>query len=302
MPIIEARDVVKRYGDFTAVKGITFSVEAGEFFGLLGPNGAGKTSAIRMMYGFSPVSAGNMRIFDMDIRTDWRKIRSRLGICQQDNTLDPDLTVEQNLLLYARYFEIEKSRAHKRAEELLGFFALTNKRKAKVMELSGGLARRLQLARALMSDPELLILDEPTTGLDPQSRHQVWDRLSQLKKGGLTMLLTTHYMDEAESLCDRLVIMDHGTIISEGRPDAMIAEHAAESVIEIQGPDNALRDYVSEHDVKHDDLGERIILYTEANGRFEQEVREQFCQASCLFRTGNLEDVFLRLTGRELRE
>jgi len=302
MNVIEARDVVKRYGEFVAVDGINFGVAGGEFFGLLGPNGAGKTSAIRMMYGFSPVTSGRMKVFGMDIETDWREIRTRLGVCQQENTLDPDLTVEQNLLLYARYFEKEQTRARERAEELLAFFALTHKRNAQVIELSGGLARRLQLARALVSDPELLILDEPTTGLDPQSRHQLWDRLAELKKRGLTMLLTTHYMDEAESLCDRLLIMDHGRIIAEGRPRDLIAEHAAESVIEIEAPDAALKDYIREHQVKHDDLGERIIIYAQANGTLESEVRARFCSAACLFRAGNLEDVFLRLTGRELRE
>ena len=167
---------------------------------------------------------------------------------------------------------------------------------------SGGLARRLQLARAMVADPELLILDEPTTGLDPQSRHQLWDRLAELKKRGLTMLLTTHYMDEAESLCDRLLIMDHGRILAEGRPRDLIAEHAAESVIEIEGAGEELRDYIRGRSVKHDDLGARIIIYAEANGTLEKEVREKFCSSSCLFRTGNLEDVFLRLTGRELRE
>ncbi|MEJ2039732.1 MAG: ABC transporter ATP-binding protein, partial [Desulfosarcinaceae bacterium] len=222
MKVIEARDVVKRYGAFTAVNGVSFAVESGAFFGLLGPNGAGKTSMIRMMYGFSPVSDGQLKVFGMDIRRDWRAIRTRLGVCQQDNTLDPDLTVEQNLMLYARYFQLSGAEARQRAGELLEFFALTGKRGAKVMELSGGLARRLQLARALMSEPELLILDEPTTGLDPQSRHQVWERLAELKKRGLTMLLTTHYMDEAESLCDRLVIMDHGRIIGQGRPRELI--------------------------------------------------------------------------------
>jgi lipooligosaccharide transport system ATP-binding protein len=302
MSIIEARTVAKRYGEFTAVDGVSFAVESGEFFGLLGPNGAGKTSAIRMMYGFSPVTSGKMLVFGLDIESDWRAIRSRLGVCQQENTLDPDLTVEQNLLLYARYYEIERSVARQRAEELLGFFALSHKRGAKVAELSGGLARRLQLARAMIADPELLILDEPTTGLDPQSRHQLWDRLAELKKRGLTMLLTTHYMDEAESLCDRLLIMDHGRILAQGRPRDLIAEHAADSVIEIEGPGADLRDYVRERGVRHDDLGGRIIVYAEADGSLEREVREKFCSASCLFRPGNLEDVFLRLTGRELRE
>lgn len=302
MNIIEARDIVKKFGELTAVDGIRFSVKRGEFFGLLGPNGAGKTSAIRMIYGFSPVTSGQMKIFGLGIQNDWRKIRSRLGVCQQENTLDPDLTVEQNLLVYARYFEMERYRARQRSEELLGFFALNHKRKAKVMELSGGLARRLQLARALMAQPELLILDEPTTGLDPQSRHQVWDRLLELKKRGLTMLLTTHYMDEAESLCDRLLIMDHGRIIAQGNPRDLIKEHAAESVIEIENPDEALRAYIERNGVKHDDLGQRVILYADGDGGLEDTIRSEFCMETCLFRAGNLEDVFLRLTGRELRE
>ena len=301
MHVIEALNLVKQFNGFTAVDGVNFSVESGEFFGLLGPNGAGKTSAIRMIYGFSPITGGEMRVFGMDIRKDWRKIRTRLGVCQQENTLDPDLTVEQNLLLYARYFDIDRNKARDRAEELLDFFALANKRNARVMELSGGLARRLQLARALMAGPELLILDEPTTGLDPQSRHQVWDRLFELKKQGLTMLLTTHYMEEAESLCDRLVIMDHGRIVVRGKPRDLITEHAAESVIEIEGPGNDLKAYLQHHGVKVDDLGERMIIYA-PRGDLENEIRTRFCVESCLFRAGNLEDVFLRLTGRELRE
>lgn len=302
MSIIEARQVVKRFGQLIAVNKVNFSVEPGEFFALLGPNGAGKTSTIRMIYGFSPLTGGEMKIFGLDIRKDWRRIRSRLGVCQQDNTLDPDLSVVQNLLLYARYFEMDKNAAVKRSTELLDFFALTNKRDAKVMELSGGLARRLQLARALMADPELLILDEPTTGLDPQSRHQVWDRLLALKKRGLTMVLTTHYMDEAENLCDRLVILDHGKIIAEGRPRDLISRYAAESVIEVDGPGEHLIKYIKEHKVEHDDLGERIIIYTEPRGELESRIRTDFCMESCRFRSGNLEDVFLRLTGRELRE
>lgn len=302
MHVIETREIVKQFGRFTAVDGVSFQVESGEFFGLLGPNGAGKTSVIRMIYGFSPFTSGEMLVFGMDIQTEWRKIRMRLGVCQQENTLDPDLTVEQNLTLFARYFDISRKKARERAEAQLDFFALTNKRKAKVMELSGGLARRLQLARALIAEPQLLILDEPTTGLDPQSRYQVWDRLFELKKRGLTMLLTTHYMSEAESLCDRLLIMDHGKVIAEGRPRRLIAEHAAESVIEIDGPDEELRRYIRERSIRHDDLGERIILYTEANGELETEIRRRFCMEACIFRAGNLEDVFLRLTGRELRE
>lgn len=302
MSIIEARQVVKRFGSFTAVDDVNFTVEHSDFFALLGPNGAGKTSTIHMIYGFSPLTAGRMEVFGLDIRRDWREIRSRLGICQQENTLDPDLTVEQNLVLYSRYFEMDKTTARRRAGELLDFFALTGKRKAKVMELSGGLARRLQLARALIAEPELLILDEPTTGLDPQSRHQVWDRLLALRKRGLAMVLTTHYMDEAESLCNRLVIMDHGRIIAEGRPAELIREHAAESVIEIDGPSEELRNYIREEKVKHDDLGDRLIIYTEPRGELESRVRERFCVESCRFRAGNLEDVFLRLTGRELRE
>ncbi|MGD8542274.1 MAG: ABC transporter ATP-binding protein [Desulfobacteraceae bacterium] len=301
-PIIEAQNLVKRFGNFTAVDDVSFSVESGVFFGLLGPNGAGKTSVIRMTYGFSPVTSGRMEVFGEDIRTDWRHIRSRLGVCQQENTLDPDLTVEQNLMLYARYFEIGRTEATERAKSLLAFFALMPKRRAKVMELSGGLARRLQLARALMAQPELLILDEPTTGLDPQSRHQVWDRLFDLKKRGLTMLLTTHYMDEAETLCDRLLIMDHGRIIAEGRPEDLKRDHAAENVIEIGNPGDAVRRYVQDRGVDHDDLGERIVVYAEDRGKLENEIRERFCEEACLFRPGNLEDVFLRLTGRELRE
>ncbi len=304
MSIIEALKVVKRFGDLTAVDGVSFTVERGEFFGLLGPNGAGKTSVIGIIYGFSPVSDGEMNVFGLNVRTNWREIRYRLGVCQQENTLDPDLTVEQNLLLYARYFDMERKRARNRAEELLHFFALAHKRNSKVMELSGGMARRLQLARSLISEPELLILDEPTTGLDPQSRRQVWDRLFKLKKRGLTMLLTTHYMDEAESLCDRLMIMDHGKIIAEGRPGDLIFEHAAESVIEIENPINELRSYLKSLYVRHDDLGDRIVVYADSGGRLEREVRRWFCGDSspCRFRSGNLEDVFLRLTGRELRE
>ncbi|HSQ84717.1 MAG TPA: ABC transporter ATP-binding protein, partial [Desulfobacterales bacterium] len=200
--IIEIRNLVKQFDGFTAVNDISFSVDQGEFFGLLGPNGAGKTTTIRMLYGFSPPTRGELRIFGMDIRTDYRKIKSKIGVCQQDNTLDPDLSVEQNLHVFAGYFSIPKKEAGKRTKELLDFFALSHKQDAKVMELSGGMARRLILARSLINQPELLILDEPTTGLDPQSRHQVWEKLKNLKKTGLTVVITTHNMEEASHLCD----------------------------------------------------------------------------------------------------
>jgi lipooligosaccharide transport system ATP-binding protein len=240
-PIIQAEYLCKQYDGFTAVDSISFEVQPGECFGLLGPNGAGKTSAIRMIYGFAPVSGGRLRVFGLDIETEWRQIRSRIGVCQQDNTLDPDLSVLQNLLVFAGYFRIPARKARQRAEELLHFFALEKKIEAKVGELSGGLARRLTLARALINDPELIILDEPTTGLDPQSRHQLWERLQHLRALGKTFLLTTHYMEEAAQLCDQLMIMDHGKILIHGTPAGLISEHIGTSIIEVGGAGPELR-------------------------------------------------------------
>ena len=300
--IIEVENLYKKFGNVTAVDGISFSVKRGEFFGLLGPNGAGKTTTIRMLYGFSPPSEGDIRVFDIDIVNGWREIKSRVGVCHQDNTLDPDLTVVQNLHVFASYFYIPATRAKERAEELLDFFALTHKKDAKVAELSGGMARRLILARALINRPELLVLDEPTTGLDPQSRHQLWDKLQALKKSGLTVLITTHYMEEAAQLCDRLVIVDHGKILVDGSPAALIAEHAGRHVCEVEGPDEGLREFLKEKEVAHDDLGERILVYTSEDASLNDTIREKFCMDKCTFRNGTLEDVFLRLTGRELRE
>ncbi len=300
--LIEARNLVKTYNGVAAVDGISFRVSAGECFGLLGPNGAGKTTTIRMLYGFSPISQGRLTLFGQDINTHWRTIKGRIGVCQQDNTLDPDLTVEQNLLVYAGYFSISAAEARARAAELLEFFALAHRKDARVMELSGGMARRLILARSLVNRPELLILDEPTTGLDPQSRHQVWEKVAALKKMGLTVLLTTHYMEEAASLCDRLMIIDHGKILVEGGPDELITRHAGRQVIEIEGADAALRDYLAAQGVQMDDLGEKVIVYTPEGSDLLRDIREKFCSERCTFRNGTLEDVFLRLTGRELRE
>jgi lipooligosaccharide transport system ATP-binding protein len=300
--IIDVQNLVKQYNGFTAVDDISFSVNKGEFFGLLGPNGAGKTTTIRMLYGFSPPTRGELRIFGKDIGIDWRRIKAGIGVCQQENTLDPDLSVEQNLHVFAGYFAIPKREAAERSSELLDFFALGHKKDAKVAELSGGMARRLILARSLINRPDLLILDEPTTGLDPQSRHQVWEKLKALKEAGLTVVISTHNMEEASRLCDRLVIVDHGKILVEGSPDELIGRHAGKNIIEIEGPDRALIEYVKTHNIEHDDLRRRLILYVPEGTDLNSTIRERFCNEKCIYRNSTLEDVFLRLTGRELRE
>jgi len=302
MGILRVAGLTKVFDGLTAVDGISFSVEKAEIFGLLGPNGAGKTSTIRALYGFSPITSGQVEVFGLDIGEHWREIRSRLGVCQQENTLDPDLTVLENLLVFASYFDIPKAEAQKRAEELLAFFALEGRKRFHYDDLSGGMARRLMLARSIINDPELLILDEPTTGLDPQSRGALWDRLEELRKRGLTILLTTHYMEEAARLCDRLVIMDHGRILVEGAPADLIAEHAGRQVMEIEDPAPELLRYLADAGARYDDLGRRLIAYSQTDGALFDEVCERFSPQSRAIRPASLEDVFLRLTGRELRE
>jgi len=302
MKVIEVQNLHKRFNGLVAVDAISFGVERAEFFGLLGPNGAGKTTTIRMLYGFLPSTEGSIRIFGMDISRDWRQIKARIGVCQQDNTLDPDLTVEQNLHVFAGYFSIPKKEAFERGRQLLDFFALSHKKNAKVLELSGGMARRLILARALINQPDLLILDEPTTGLDPQSKHQVWEKLETLKEKGLTALITTHNMEEATRLCDRLVIVDHGNIMVEGRPQELIARYAGRNVVEVEAPRQELREYVSTHHIEHDDLGRRMVLYSPEGSDLDKTIRDRFCTGTCTYRNSTLEDVFLRLTGRQLRE
>lgn len=300
--VVAVEGLVKRFRNLTAVDGISFRVQRGEFFGLLGPNGAGKSTTIRALYGFSPPTSGRVRVFGMDIATHWRPIKKRLGVCHQENTLDPDLTVEENLWIFAGYFGIPFKEATTRASELLDFFALTQKRFSRVADLSGGMMRRLILARALINRPELLILDEPTTGLDPQSRHLLWQKLESLKADGLTVVLTTHYMEEAARLCDRLVIMDHGRILVEGAPNALVERYAGADVVEIEEPDEMLRRYVREKSLEHDDLEDRLLLYVPEGSALLDVVRTQFCVRKCTWRRSTLEDVFLRLTGRELRE
>ncbi len=300
--VIEARGLTKRYGALTAVDDVTFEVERGACFGILGPNGAGKTTTIRMAYGFSPVSAGELRVFGLDVTRDLPAIKARLGVCQQGNTLDPDLTVAENLLVYSRYYGLPRATAERRAAELLAFIALEGRRDAPVAALSGGLVRRLMLARALINEPELLILDEPTTGLDPQSRHALWERLGELRRRGLTILLTTHYLEEAARLCTRLVIMDRGRILVEGAPRDLVREHVGASVVEVAEPTAELRAFVRERSLRVDDLGDRLIVYAGDGQGLYGEITARFCGGECLLRPATLEDVFLRLTGRDLRE
>jgi lipooligosaccharide transport system ATP-binding protein len=300
--IVKAENVLKKFGDFVAVNRISFQVATGECFGILGPNGAGKTTTVRMVYGFSPMSGGSLKVFGLDISRDWRQIKSRIGVCQQENSLDPDLTVLQNLEVFARYFDMPKKEARKKAMELLDFIALNHRLNAPVTELSGGMMRRLVLARSLINNPDLLILDEPTTGLDPQSRHQMWDKLEELRGKGISILLTTHYMEEASRLCDRLIIIDHGLILVEGKPEELIREHVGGNVIEIAGPTDELRSFIQSRQLPYEDLGHRLIAYCQDRGELYQRITRDFCKEGCVMRLATLEDVFLKLTGRELRE
>lgn len=301
-PVIKVEKVTKRFGTFAAVDGVSFEVRPGECFGILGPNGAGKTSTIKMIYGFSPISEGGLQVFGLDIRRKWREIRAQIGVCHQENSLDPELTVLENLIVYARFFDINRAAARRRALELLDLIALGQRRDSPVSELSGGMMRRLVLARALINNPCILILDEPTTGLDPQSRHQIWERLENLRADGISILLTTHYMDEAERLCDRLIIMDHGKILVEGAPGDLIRQYAKRNIIEFSNPAGEARNYLRENGIVHDDLGSRIISYFDARDNQYRTVRDEFCKEGCIIRLATLEDVFLKLTGRALRD
>jgi lipooligosaccharide transport system ATP-binding protein len=301
-PIITAANLTKRFGDFTAVDGITFAIYPGECFGFLGPNGAGKTSAIRMLYGFYPMSGGTLMILGRDVYRSLREIKYKIGVCQQDNTLDPDLTVRENLLVFARYFDLGRKEAEKRAAELLDFFGLTHKQNARIPDLSGGLQRRLVVARALINDPTLLVLDEPTTGLDPQSRHQLWDKLRELKSRGLCILLTTHYMDEAAQMCDRLMIIDQGRILVEGAPLDLIRRYIGGNVIEVEQPGEDLPGFLKGEGISFETESTRLLIYTGDGEALFRRISQQYCTAGCTLRQATLEDVFLKLTGRGLRE
>ena len=305
--MISARGLRKTFGEFEAVRGIDVDVRRGEAFGFLGPNGAGKSSTMRMIATVSPVSGGELRILGMDPATHGPAIRSRLGVCPQEDTLDNELNVFDNLYVYGRYFGIDKATVRERAEELLEFVQLSDKRAAKVEDLSGGMKRRLTIARSLVNRPELLLLDEPTTGLDPQARHVLWDQLFRLKQAGVTLVITTHYMDEAEQLCDRLVVMDKGVIAAEGSPRQLIEEHATREVAELRfglADDGNVHEQVAG---KIEDLGrlevlpDRILVYSPDGEEVIAKVHERGLEPiAVLVRRSTLEDVFLKLTGRTL--
>jgi lipooligosaccharide transport system ATP-binding protein len=305
-PMVAARGLVKRFEGFVAVDGIDFEIAKGESYGFLGPNGAGKTSTMRMISCMSPVTDGTLRVLGMDPATDGARIRSRIGLVPQEDTLDLELTVLDNLMIYGRYFDLPKKVIRERAENLLEFSQLSDRAHDKVEPLSGGMKRRLTIARALVSDPELLILDEPTTGLDPQARHLLWDRLYRLKLQGVTLVITTHYMDEAEQLCDRLAVMDRGRFAAEDSPAALITTHSTREVVELRFPPGAHDDVARQLDglvERLEVLPDRILLYTDDGDAILTKVHTLGLRPDAsLVRRSTLEDVFLRLTGRTLVE
>jgi lipooligosaccharide transport system ATP-binding protein len=303
-PLIYAHGLTKSFGAFIAVDAIDFAVARGESFGFLGPNGAGKSSTMRMIAAVSPVTAGALRILGRDPVADGPAIRSRLGVVPQQDNLDLELTVWENLYIYGRYFGIPRRALHAKIDELLDFAQLGDRAKSKVEPLSGGMKRRLTIARSLINDPEILLLDEPTTGLDPQARHVLWDRLYRLKHQGVTLVLTTHYMDEAEQLCDRLVVMDKGRIAAEGSPAELISQHASREVAELRfgiGQNEAMAEQVADLAERVEVLADRLLLYVADGEKAVRMVHERGLRpVSSLVRRASLEDVFLTLTGRSL--
>jgi lipooligosaccharide transport system ATP-binding protein len=303
-PLISARALTKRFGDFTAVDGIDFDVAPGESFGFLGPNGAGKSSTMRMIACVSPPSGGTLRVLGADPLTDGPAIRRRIGVVPQEDNLDVELTVRQNLLVYGRYFDLSRRELEPRIAALLDFAQLTERGDNEVDSLSGGMKRRLTIARSLVNEPDILLLDEPTTGLDPQARHVLWDRLYRLKADGVTLVITTHYMDEAEQLCDRLVVMDGGRIAAEGSPRALIEAHASREVLELRfvdGVTDKAVDTVRDLGGRVEVLPDRVLVYTDdGDAAADAVARSPLVVASALVRRASLEDVFLTLTGRRL--
>ncbi len=304
VPVVHARGLVKRYGDLTAVDGIDLDIHVGEVFGVLGPNGAGKSSTMRMIGCVSEPGGGTLRVFGLDPVRDGVTIRRRLGVCHQSDSLDPELSVRDNLVTYGRYFGLSRAHCRRVADELLEFVQLSDRADSKVDTLSGGMRRRLSIARALVNDPEALLLDEPTTGLDPQARHLVWERLNELRRRGVTLVLTTHYMEEAEQLCDRLVVMDGGRIVAEGTPAELIGQHITREVVELRPTDVAPAEHAASLvgiGDRVEVLSDRILVYTDDGDSVLEKLHDQrVARATVIVRRATLEDVFLLLTGRTL--
>jgi lipooligosaccharide transport system ATP-binding protein len=303
-PLIVARGLTKSFDGFEAVKGIDLEVRPGEFFGFLGPNGAGKSSTMRMIACVSPVTSGTLRLFGMDPARDGARIRARIGVVPQLDTLDTELSVQENLWIYGRFFDLPRSECRTRAKELLEFAQLSDRADSVVENLSGGMKRRLSIARSLINEPELLLLDEPTTGLDPQARHVLWERLYRLKQQGVTQVLTTHYMDEAEQLCDRLVVMDQGRIVAEGSPRELIDRYSTREVLELRfaaGTNDQYGAMLAGIGDKQEVLPDRVLVYADDGEAALSEAHHRGARPeSALVRRSSLEDVFLQLTGRSL--
>jgi lipooligosaccharide transport system ATP-binding protein len=301
--LIEATNLTKKFGDLVAVNSINFKVFKGEIFGFLGPNGAGKTTTMKMVHCVSPLTAGRLTVAGMDVTEQAREIKKMIGVAPQEDNLDPDFTVFHNLIVYARYFDIPKEEAQKRAEELLKFVQLEEKRGVIIEQLSAGMKRRLILARALINEPQILILDEPTTGLDPQGRHLIWDKIRSLQKQGVTIVLTTHYMEEAAQLCDRTLIIDNGKVIEEGRPSDLIKKHVGEEVLEVEYDEAVLKLLRNAlPDARLEVISDRIQVFTNQPRGVFTNILSKFSFKATMIRDANLEDVFLKLTGRRLRE
>ncbi len=301
--LIRAERLTKRYDDLLAVDSIDFEVFKGECCGFLGPNGAGKTTTIKMIHCILPLTSGSLTVAGLNVLTKPREIKRLIGVAPQESNLDPDFSVVQNLTVYARYFDISKNEAQKRAFELLKFFQLEEKRDVIIDQLSTGMKRRLILARALINEPQILLLDEPTTGLDPQARHLIWDKIQTLKKQGVTIILTTHYMDEAAELCDRTLIMDNGKIIEAGTPTDLVKKHAGEEVLELDYDEKVIKMLKEKFpDARLDVIGERIHVFTNKPHGVFTSFLEDFPAKGATVRSADLEDVFLKLTGRKLRE
>jgi len=301
--LVKAEKLTKKFDDFVAVESIDFEVMKGECFGFLGPNGAGKTTTMSMVHCVLPVTAGLLTVDGMDVTRQARRIKQMIGVAPQEDNLDPDFTVLYNLIVYARYFGIPRSEAQARAQQLLNFMQLEEKTNVLIDHLSSGMKRRLILARALINAPQIIIFDEPTTGLDPQARHLIWDKIRSLRKQGVTIILTTHYMEEAAQLCDRILIMDYGKIIDEGNPKALIKKHVGEEVLEV-AYDQEIMDYLKNAfpDAKLETVSDRLQVFSsEPRGVFS-EILKKFRYKGAILRDANLEDVFLKLTGRRLRE